>query len=104
MRALSFAKPGADLAVCAALTSSSKDIPIAEDTIAIGEVGLAGELRSASGTERRLAEAARLGFKRAIVPASDAQLHAPLEVIGAATVREALTNLGLGRSPMRQAA
>jgi len=101
---LKISEPGADVAVCAALTSSMRDITIAHDTIAIGEVGLAGELRSVGGTDRRLAEAARLGFKRAVVPASDAGLRAPLEIIGAATLREALTSLNLGRTSMREVA
>lgn len=101
---LKITEPGADVAVCAALTSSIRDTTIADDMIAVGEVGLAGELRSAGGVERRLVEAARLGFKRAVVPASDRDVEAPLQVIGAATLREALTSLGLARSTMRDVA
>lgn len=87
-------EPGADLAVCAALTSSERNTVIADDTIAIGEVGLAGELRSVGSIDRRLSEAARLGFRRAVIPASDIGVDAPLEVIGAATLREGLIHLG----------
>jgi DNA repair protein RadA/Sms len=62
--------PGLDLPLAMALASSLRDRPIAPDTIAIGEVGLLGELRGVPGLERRLREAARLGFHRAIVPAA----------------------------------
>jgi DNA repair protein RadA/Sms len=65
---LSFTEPGLDLPLALALASSLRDLPIAAGTVAIGEVGLLGELRSVVGTERRLREAARLGFRRAIVP------------------------------------
>jgi DNA repair protein RadA/Sms len=65
---LSVMEPGLDLPVALALASSLRDLPIAGDTVAIGEVGLLGELRSVVGLERRLREAARLGFRRALVP------------------------------------
>lgn len=65
-------EPGADLGLCLALVSAATDRPLAENLVACGEVGLAGELRQASNTARRLAEAARLGFTRAIIPASSA--------------------------------
>jgi DNA repair protein RadA/Sms len=61
-------EPGLDLPVALALASSLRDKPIAQGTVAIGEVGLLGELRGVVGLERRLREAARLGFSRAIVP------------------------------------
>ena len=62
---LSVAEPGLDLPVALALASSLRDRPIASGTVAIGEVGLLGELRGVVGLERRLREAARLGFRRA---------------------------------------
>jgi DNA repair protein RadA/Sms len=65
---LSVAEPGLDLPVALALASSLRDRSIAPGTVAIGEVGLLGELRGVVGLERRLREAARLGFTRAIVP------------------------------------
>jgi DNA repair protein RadA/Sms len=62
--------------------------------VAIGEVGLLGELRAVSGLERRLREAARLGFSRAIVPAHSRDHSTPvvdgMEVRGVATLRDAL--------------
>ncbi len=61
-------EPAADLAVAAAIASSIKDIPVKADTILIGEIGLSGELRMASRMSDRLSEAAKLGFKSAIIP------------------------------------
>ena len=60
---LSVAEPALDLPLALALASSSRDRPIAPGTVAIGEVGLLGELRAVVGLERRLREAARLGFR-----------------------------------------
>jgi DNA repair protein RadA/Sms len=65
---LAVSEPGLDLPLALALASSLRDRPIAQGTVVIGEVGLLGELRSVTGLERRLREAARLGFSRAIVP------------------------------------
>ncbi|MFC2063793.1 DNA repair protein RadA [Chloroflexota bacterium] len=61
-------EPAADLAIAAAVTSSIKDIPVKADTVLIGEIGLAGELRMPGQMPLRLREAAKLGFKNAIVP------------------------------------
>lgn len=89
-------EPAADLPVALALISGLKDKPMDEGVVAFGEIGLAGELRAVSGAEQRIAEAARLGFTRIIVPAHTLKcLHGtyPIEVIGAATVREAYEKL-----------
>ena len=64
------AEPGADLAVALAIASARDDAPVAADTVVIGELGLGGEVRQVPQIGRRLAEAQRLGFDRAIVPAS----------------------------------
>lgn len=61
-------EPAIDLAAAVSVISSYKDIPVDSSTIVIGEVGLAGEVRSVSQIERRVQEAAKLGFKKAIVP------------------------------------
>ena len=61
-------EPAADLAIVCAVASSVIDRPLATDVIALGEVGLAGEVRRVTGLQRRLAEAARLGFRHALVP------------------------------------
>ena len=70
-------EPGADLPVVLAIASSYRDTPIADDTVAIGEVGLTGEIRSVSFINQRLAEVARLGFKKCIIPKNT---HEKLEI------------------------
>jgi len=89
---ISVADPGLDLPVAIALASTLRDRAVRPGTAAFGEVGLLGELRAVGGTERRLREAARLGFGRVIVPRARA-VPAPvagLEVVAVATVRDAL--------------
>jgi len=63
-------EPAADLGVAAAIASSLRGMPVPDDFVFVGEVGLSGELRSVGQAERRLNEAAKLGFKRCIVPRS----------------------------------
>ena len=83
------ADTGADLAVCLAVVSALSGLPVPADLIACGEVGLGGEVRQVAHTARRLAEAARLGVTRAIVPASapagppDMRLHRVNTVVDA---------------------
>jgi DNA repair protein RadA/Sms len=89
---LDLADPGLDLPLALALASSLRDRPVPPDLVAIGEVGLLGELRPVPGLERRLREAARLGFSTAIVPKSRQPLPeiGSLGVIAVANLREAL--------------
>lgn len=61
-------EPGADLPVALAVASSYRDQPIANDLVAIGEIGLTGEIRAVSNLEQRLIEVARLGFRKCIIP------------------------------------
>lgn len=61
-------EPGADLPVVLAAASSYRDQPIPDDLVAIGEVGLTGEIRAVSHMNQRLSEVARLGFKRCVIP------------------------------------
>ena len=84
------AEPGADLGLCLALVSAVVNKPLPADLVVIGEVGLAGEVRQVAQVGRRLAEAARLGFTRAIVPASATAKVDGIRVEGAATLTEAL--------------
>jgi DNA repair protein RadA/Sms len=67
------AEPAIDLGVACAIASSARGRAIDAHTIVFGEVGLAGEIRAVTLCEHRLAEAARLGFRRAIVPAQNAR-------------------------------
>ncbi len=87
-------EPATDLSVALALISSLKDVPIREDTLAIGEIGLAGELRSVSYCEQRIKEAHRLGFRRIIIPRNNFQsmsekLKCDIEIIGVNNVNKA---------------
>jgi DNA repair protein RadA/Sms len=61
-------EPAADLGLALAVASATTQVPVAPDVVAIGEVGLTGELRPVGALSRRLAEAARLGFHSALVP------------------------------------
>lgn len=91
-------EPAADLGVALALVSAVTGIAIGEDVVALGEVGLAGEIRQVPATERRLAEAARLGFRRAVVPQSSPEGPVALELLRAGTLLEAVRLL-LGLVP-----
>lgn len=84
-----------DLAVCMAVVSSMLDRPVPDDMVAIGEVGLGGEVRSVANLELRLREARRLGFVRAVVPKYalkqiEIQEFAGMELLGIAYVRQAV--------------
>lgn len=83
----------ADLGVCAAIASSKTDFAVPNDVMFIGEVGLGGELRTVSQLEKRLSEAANLGFKTAIVPKQSlAKITLPknIKVYGASTINEVI--------------
>lgn len=85
-------EPAVDLPVALALVSGLKDAVIPSDTIAFGEIGLTGEIRAVSNADLRVAEAARMGFSRVIVPQHNLpniQQRTDIQVIGARTVREA---------------
>jgi DNA repair protein RadA/Sms len=88
--------PAADLACVAALASSFRDRALDAGTLVLGEVGLAGEVRAVAQADARLAEAARLGFRRALLPAGNArhaEVPAGLDVEGVETVSDALDRL-----------
>jgi DNA repair protein RadA/Sms len=86
-------EPAADLAIAAAISSSSRERPVVADLVMIGEIGLSGELRAVSQLAARLKEAAKLGFRRAIVPKT-ARPGEPypdgLEILPARSIRDAL--------------
>jgi DNA repair protein RadA/Sms len=86
-------EPAADLGVIAAIASSFKDKEIHEGTIIVGEVGLAGEVRAVNYMEKRVNEAAKLGFKRCIVPRNNLSRlkdKSGIEVVGVSNVNEML--------------
>lgn len=87
-------EPACDLAVALSLISSLKDAIIDSATIAFGEIGLAGEIRTVNNCEQRIRECERLGFKRCIIPRHnikklDTTLFKDIEIIGVRNVREA---------------
>jgi DNA repair protein RadA/Sms len=91
---LTVSDPALDLPLALAVAASQRDRPLAVDTLVCGEVSLLGEVRPVRGLDRRLREAARLGFRRALVPplpsgASSAR-QPELELVPVATLREAL--------------
>ncbi|NVK41826.1 MAG: DNA repair protein RadA [Oceanospirillaceae bacterium] len=86
---------GADLALLLAVVSSYRDRPLAQDLMAFGEVGLSGEIRPVPNGQERIREAAKHGFRRAIVPKGNVPKTAPegMEVIGVNRLAEALDAL-----------
>ncbi len=88
-------EPGCDLPMCLAIVSALADHPLPSDVISFGEIGLAGELRQVAHASRRLAEAARLGFTRAIVPANSANGVEGISLSRVSTINEALLAVGL---------
>lgn len=90
---LSLDEPAADLATILAIASSYRDKPVGEDIVAVGEVGLTGELRQVSLINQRLSEIHRLGFKKCIMPFQNRnKLVSPegLEIVSIKTIREAI--------------
>ncbi len=83
-------EPAADLAVCAALLASRLDKGLPQGVVFCGEVGLSGEVRRVMGLGPRLREAARLGFRQAVVPAGDGAAEADLQTIRISTLQEIL--------------
>jgi DNA repair protein RadA/Sms len=86
-------EPSVDLAVALAIASSVANLSLPQGVIAVGEVGLAGEVRNVAGVPRRVAEAERMGFRRAIVPAgstSGSSGGSAMEVTEVEDVRDAM--------------
>ena len=86
-------EPAADLAVATAIASSFKNIPVAADLAIVGEIGLSGELRAVGQLSKRLNEAAKLGFKRCLIPKPFHRQEITsdgIEVIGVRSLQEAL--------------
>ncbi|MCI2424006.1 DNA repair protein RadA [Saccharopolyspora sp. K220] len=90
-------EPAADLAIALAIASSRKSRPLPSNLIVVGEVGLAGEIRRVSGVGRRLAEAVRLGFDRALVPPDAGPLPNGVRATVVSNVGEALKIVEKGK-------
>jgi DNA repair protein RadA/Sms len=92
---LAIDEPAVDLPLAIAIASAARNRPCARDLVAFGEVGLAGEVRGVPRGATRLAEAASMGFQRALVPASTAERlsatdRASVEVVAVRDVEEAI--------------
>ena len=86
-------EPAADLAAVIALASSYLDKPVPSNLVAIGEVGLTGELRTVNQLEQRISEVQRLGFRKCVIPAhraGDVQRYSDLQLIPARNIGEAI--------------
>ena len=101
---LRIGEPAADLGIALAIASSFRDVGVDPQLAAVGELGLSGELRAVSQLDRRVAEAARMGFKRCLVPKVGAKISAPkgIELIPVSTLREAV-RVGLVRGKEKEA-
>jgi len=94
-------EPSADLGLALSIVSNQRGVPLPDGTVVVGELGLAGEVRRVSQLERRLQEAARHGFTRALIPAGARSVHtssrpgrpAGLDVIEVRTLAEAISAL-----------
>ncbi len=91
-------EPAADLTVAMALVSSLKDIVVADDVLAFGEIGLAGEIRAVNNCEQRVQEAYRLGFTRCIIPFNNykslsKELKINVDIVPVRTIRDAFKAL-----------
>lgn len=89
-------EPAVDLGMAVSIVSSLRDIPVDPVAVAIGEIGLGGEIRTVSQVEKRVAEAAKLGFTRCILPRNNARAMAPrggIELVEIQTVDQAIAAL-----------
>jgi len=95
---LKIVEPAADLGIIAAIVSSFRELPLDPQTFVFGEVGLSGEVRAVAQGEARIKEAAKVGFKRAIVPASNAERlkdNFGLTITGVRNIDEAIEHIGI---------
>ena len=91
-------EPALDLGVIIAVASSFKNLPIDKNTVAIGEVGLTGEIRSVNNIEKRIKEAEKLGFKKCIIPENNKKLlkeKYKLDIIGVKNITEVMKIIGV---------
>lgn len=91
-------EPASDLSVALAIVSSLKDVPVAENVLAFGEIGLAGEIRAVNACEQRIREAAKLGFVKCVVPKYNLtklnpKLKKEIEIVGVSNIRQAFQEI-----------
>ena len=90
---MKISEPSADLAVALSVASAAKGLALPADLVAVGEVGLAGEIRKVTGVQQRIAEAARLGFKRAMVPAGSEVKVAGIDIMEVSRLEQAIARV-----------
>lgn len=89
-------EPAVDLGIASSIASSLRDIPVDSSSVAVGEIGLGGEIRTIGQIEKRVHEAAKLGFKRIIVPLHNLKTLKPtgdIEIIGVDRIEKAIETL-----------
>lgn len=89
-------EPAVDLGIATSITSSLRDVPVDSSSVAVGEIGLGGEIRTIGHVEKRVQEAAKLGFKRIVVPQNNLKgIKNPdgIEIVGVQSINEALQHL-----------
>jgi DNA repair protein RadA/Sms len=89
-------EPAADLGIASSIVSSLRDVPVDSQAVAIGEIGLGGEIRTIAHSEKRVQEAAKLGFKKVIVPQNNLK-HLKnangISIVGVETISQAIKEL-----------
>ncbi len=89
-------EPAVDLGIATSITSSLRDVPVDSTCVAVGEIGLGGEIRTIGHVEKRVQEAAKLGFKRIVIPHNNLKSvkgHDGIEIVGVQNVNEAMEEL-----------
>jgi len=89
-------EPAVDLGIATSITSSLRDVPVDSSAVAVGEIGLGGEIRTIGHVEKRMQEAAKLGFKRIVIPHNNLKSvkgHDGIEIIGVQNISEAMEAL-----------
>ena len=95
---IKISEPAVDLGVILAVASSFKNLSLPKDVVAIGEVGLTGEIRGVNLIEKRIKEVEKLGFKTCIIPESNKKVlkeNYKLDIIGVKNINEAMQKMGL---------
>jgi len=89
-------EPAIDLGIATSITSSLRDVPVDSSSVAVGEIGLGGEIRTVGQIEKRVQEAAKLGFKRIVVPHNNlksVRSRDGIQIVGVHTINEAMEEL-----------
>ena len=89
-------EPAVDLGIAASITSSLRDVPVDSTTVAVGEIGLGGEIRTIGNIDKRVQEAAKLGFKRIVIPSNNLKglkTNGDIELVGVDHIQKAIQEL-----------